>query len=144
MNIKYIIFCNQTSMGCLDCLMGRMRTSCSRPAQRRRTRRTRLDELFEGSDGWEQRLGAFEIYLEECLDFPFRARFKSKEYGDTRRVFNVLRIAYTKNKGGVFCEIAQNAGPHREVPVYYIKPVDQQHRRNTAINDYISWLPFKT
>ncbi|GEM_PF-6293469 len=66
---------------------------------------TRLDELLVDSEGWDKGLGAFEIYLTDCLDFPFNAKFRDKKYGDNRQVFTVLRILYSRNKGGVFCEI---------------------------------------
>ncbi|MBI5036002.1 hypothetical protein HZC09_01535 [Candidatus Micrarchaeota archaeon] len=103
---------------------------------------TRLDELLVDSEGWDKGLSAFEIYLEECFDFPFQAKFRSKKYGDTKSVFTVLRVSCSKDKGGVFCEIQFKNQKKREVPVCCITPTDRKHKRNIAFNDYLSWLPF--
>ena len=104
----------------------------------------RLEELLTDSEGWDKGNSAFEIYMEECFDFPFKARFRSARYGNTKRTFTVLRITGSRNKGGVFCEIRFANGSKHEIPVYWIKPLNQKHQRNIAINDYLTWLPVKT
>ena len=106
-------------------------------------RETRMAELFAGSYGWSEKLGAFEIYLINTFDFPFKAKFRSTRYGDKRTIFSVIRITCCRDKGGVFCEIRHNDGKRTEVPVYSIIPIDKEHKRNIVLEDYIKWLPFK-
>ncbi|MFH1641913.1 MAG: class I SAM-dependent methyltransferase [Nanoarchaeota archaeon] len=103
----------------------------------------RIAELFTGSYGWSEKLAAFELYLMNAFDFPFKAKFRSSEYGDKDTVFNVVRITCCRDKGGVFCEIRYNNGKREEIPVYFMTPVDKKHKGNIALKDYIKWLPFK-
>ncbi len=103
----------------------------------------RMAQLFTGSYGWDEELSAFELYFMNCFDFPFKAKFRSNEYGDKKTIFTVIRTTCCRDKGGVFCEIRLDDGTRREVPVYSIIPLDKKHRRNIAIEDYIKWLPFK-
>ena len=100
-------------------------------------------ELFTGSYGWNEKLAAFELYFRSCFEFPFKANFRSNEYGDKNDIFTVLRITCCRDKGGVFCEIRFDEGVRKEVPVYSIIPLDKEHKRNIALDDYIEWLPFK-
>lgn len=106
-------------------------------------RENRMAELFTGSYGWSEELSAFELYLMDCFDFPFKASFRSNEYGDKKTIFTVIHITCCRDKGGVFCEIRLGNGKRKEVPVYSINPIDKKHKRNIALNDYIDWLPFK-
>ncbi|MBI4162206.1 MAG: hypothetical protein HY513_00860 [Candidatus Aenigmarchaeota archaeon] len=102
-----------------------------------------LDELLIDSEGWDKGLAAFEIYMDECFEFPFEARFRNKEYGKKSVRFVVLRLTCCRDKGGVFCEIRFRNGKTREIPVYEIAPLDAKHERNIVLQDYIRWLPFK-
>lgn len=102
-----------------------------------------MDELLTDSEGWDKGLSAFEEYLDECLDFPFAARFRDKKYGNPKTAFHVLRLTCCRNRGGIFCEIQFENNAKRELPIYCIKTSDPKHKRNVALNDYIWWLPFK-
>ena len=106
-------------------------------------RNIRMAELFTGSYGWSEELSAFELYFMSCFEFPFKAKFCSKEYGNTKSVFTVIRITCCRDKGGVFCEIKFDDSVRKEVPVYSINPTDKKHKRNIALSDYLAWLPFK-
>lgn len=106
-------------------------------------RETRLDEVLCDSEGFDKACGSFEIYLEECLDFPFEAKFRSERYGDPKSVFKVTGLAGTRTRGGVYCSIRFKNNVKDEVPVCGIIPLDSKHKRNIPLNDYLSWLPFK-
>jgi hypothetical protein len=106
-------------------------------------REIRMGELFTGSYGWDEELSAFELYFMNCFDFPFKAQFRSSDYGDNKTIFTVIRITCCRDKGGVFCEIRFDDGIRKEVPIYSIYPIDKMHKRKVALNDYLTWLPFK-
>ena len=102
----------------------------------------RMAELFTGSYGWSEKLSAFELYFMNAFDFPFKAKFRSSEYGNQKEIFDLIRITCCRDKGGVFCEIRHDNGKRGEIPVYYIVPIDKKHKGNIALKDYIKWLPF--
>jgi len=106
-------------------------------------RETRMWELLVDSEGWDKGFAAFEIYMDECFDFPFEANFRTNTYGRKSSKFTVLRLTCCRNRGGVFCEIRFRNGKKKEIPVYEIVPVDTEHKRNIALQDYLDWLPFK-
>ncbi len=106
-------------------------------------REIRMAELFTGSYGWSEELSAFELYFMSCFDFPFKAKFRSNDYGDKKAIFSVIRITCCRDKGGVFCEIRFDDGTRKEVPIYSIAFIDKKHKRNIALEDYLDWLPFK-
>ena len=103
----------------------------------------RLDEVLCDSEGFDKGCGSFEIYLEECFDFPFEAKFRSERYGNVRSRFTVTGLAGSRTRGGVYCNIRFKNGVKQEVPVCGIIPLNSKHKRNIPLNDYLKWLPFK-
>ncbi len=103
---------------------------------------TRMDEILCDADNFDQQCGSLEIYLEECLDFPFEAKFRSEKYGNARSRFTVISLAGSRTRGGVYCNISFKNGVKQEVPICGIILLDSKHKRNIALNDYLKWLPF--
>ena len=90
--------------------------------------------LVDTYDEGEQR-AAFCVYLEDNIEFPFKAKLRNTKKSE---VFTVTRFSRLDPDIGIVCDVKID-GKSLKVPITEIEPIDNR-KNDMIIKDYLKWL----
>lgn len=99
----------------------------------------RLEAILVDAYGQSEELTAFEVYLNDTLDFPFSAEWRDPDEPGHSETVKVTGVSDVDERRGVLLAI-NRGGKDRRVPAEQLWAKGQNSRNATILDDYRYWV----
>ncbi len=99
----------------------------------------RIAEVTVDCYGQAEELTAFEVYLTDAVQYPFRADWRDPDEPGHHEIITVLGIAKVDERRGILLQV-QRGDKERRILAEQIYAADETNSNAIVLNDYRHWI----